>query len=234
MRALCRTTVVLSGLVAAAALVGWQLAPLVRKSARLAVTPGADPSRALVAWVVLVCAALVGAWWLWLLGSTAATALAVRDAAYSMPQWLLAPRTLRVALGVAVGTTAVGTLTVTAPYSLASPAEGHQRPGPVLPAALAGLRLPDRVTGAAPQVPGHSTASSTRSARVRPGDSLWTITAALLPRPTAVRVARTWPRLYAANRAVIGPDPDLIRPGARLAVPAALHRHESTHQGGAR
>ncbi|MCH0559356.1 transglycosylase family protein [Streptomyces sp. MUM 16J] len=39
----------------------------------------------------------------------------------------------------------------------------------------------------------------------------------------ALRAAVTggWQRLYAANRSVIGPDPDLIRPGQRLTLPSA-------------
>src|SRR5580693_9058023 len=52
--------------------------------------------------------------------------------------------------------------------------------------------------------------------RVVPGDTLAAIAAAL-----AVRGG--WPALYAANRRVIGPDPDVIRPGTVLTVarPAA-------------
>jgi len=69
---------VLGGLVSAAVLAVWQLAPLVRTSAALAISPGTDPSQALVALVVLLCATLVGAWWLWLLGSTVVTVLLPR------------------------------------------------------------------------------------------------------------------------------------------------------------
>ena len=47
---------------------------------------------------------------------------------------------------------------------------------------------------------------------VQPGDSLAGIAAA-----RAVRGG--WPALYAANRPVIGPDPDVIRPGTVLALP---------------
>jgi LysM repeat protein len=47
---------------------------------------------------------------------------------------------------------------------------------------------------------------------VQPGDTLSGIAAAL-----AVRGG--WPALYAANRNVIGPDPDVIRPGTVLALP---------------
>lgn len=55
---------------------------------------------------------------------------------------------------------------------------------------------------------------------VRPGDSLWRIAAAHLgPTATATQIATAWPRWYAANRAVIGPDPNLIQPGQRLLPP---------------
>jgi len=48
--------------------------------------------------------------------------------------------------------------------------------------------------------------------RIMPGDTLARIAAAL-----AVRGG--WPALYAANRPLIGPDPNVIRPGAVLTVP---------------
>jgi nucleoid-associated protein YgaU len=55
---------------------------------------------------------------------------------------------------------------------------------------------------------------------VHPRDTLWDIAARALPgRPTPARVAASWPRWWAANRAVIGPDPDLIRPGEVLTAP---------------
>ena len=47
---------------------------------------------------------------------------------------------------------------------------------------------------------------------VRPGDTLSGIAAAR-------GVPGGWPALYAANRAVIGPDPGLIRPGTMLVLP---------------
>lgn len=55
---------------------------------------------------------------------------------------------------------------------------------------------------------------------VRRGDSLWDIAARHLgPTASAEAVAAEWPRWYAANRDVIGPDPDLIHPGQRLRPP---------------
>jgi nucleoid-associated protein YgaU len=56
---------------------------------------------------------------------------------------------------------------------------------------------------------------------VRPGDTLWDIAARHLgPAATDQEIAHTWPRWFAANRAVIGPDPDRLRPGQRLTPPA--------------
>jgi resuscitation-promoting factor RpfA len=55
---------------------------------------------------------------------------------------------------------------------------------------------------------------------VHRGDTLWTIAARHLgEHATDQDVAEEWPLWYAANRDVIGTDPDLIRPGQRLAVP---------------
>jgi hypothetical protein len=55
---------------------------------------------------------------------------------------------------------------------------------------------------------------------VRRGDSLWSIAARHLGRGASdAEVARAWPHWHAANRAVIGEDPDLIRPGMQLVPP---------------
>ncbi|WP_169746535.1 LysM peptidoglycan-binding domain-containing protein [Demequina phytophila] len=62
---------------------------------------------------------------------------------------------------------------------------------------------------------------------VAAGESLWSITADALDTDEAGAIAAAWPELYRANRTAIGGDPDLIHPGQRLTVPAAL-------EGGAR
>jgi nucleoid-associated protein YgaU len=55
---------------------------------------------------------------------------------------------------------------------------------------------------------------------VRTGDCLWTIAAQhTRSRSSSVDIAATWPQWYAANERVIGPNPNLIRPGQHLAVP---------------
>jgi len=54
---------------------------------------------------------------------------------------------------------------------------------------------------------------------VEPGDCLWDIVAARLgPDAPAAAIDRGWRLLYAANRAVIGDDPNLIFPGQRLTL----------------
>lgn len=58
---------------------------------------------------------------------------------------------------------------------------------------------------------------------VAPGESLWSITARLLPADSGpARIAQTWPALYRANSEVIGADPSLIQPGTVLSVPDSL------------
>lgn len=55
---------------------------------------------------------------------------------------------------------------------------------------------------------------------VRRGDSLWVIAARHLDAGAgAAEIAAEWPRWYSANRELIGPDPDLLRPGQRLRPP---------------
>ncbi len=59
------------------------------------------------------------------------------------------------------------------------------------------------------------------------GDSLWGIARELLERsgvvPTGAKVSALWRSIYAANRTVIGDDPDLILPGQVLAIPGGAH-----------
>ncbi len=56
---------------------------------------------------------------------------------------------------------------------------------------------------------------------VRAGDSLWSICAAQLgPLASDVDIALAWPRLYDANRILIGSDPGLLLPGQVLQLPA--------------
>jgi len=101
----------------------------------------------------------------------------------------------------------------------AATAAGARAPAPT--GVLTGLTVPDRVTGSSL----HSLASPSpdRLVRVRPGDSLWSLSAVLLPAlATDAEVARAWRLLYAANRTEVGPNPDLIHPGTVLTIPPPL------------
>lgn len=61
-----------------------------------------------------------------------------------------------------------------------------------------------------------------RTLTVEPGDSLWAITARLMPGASDAEIAVAWPLLYAANRDRVGPDPGLIHPGDVLVVPEGI------------
>ena len=94
------------------------------------------------------------------------------------------------------------------------------------PAALA---VPTPPAGSVPPAPSGPVGAragspsdpvSPASVTVNPGDTLWAIAAAHLPADAdASDVAAAWPAWYAANLAVVGDDPDVIRPGQQLAVP---------------
>jgi hypothetical protein len=95
---------------------------------------------------------------------------------------------------------------------------------------LDGLPLPDRATtttqvnrvfarAEARHVASHPVRRPPPVVVVRPGDTLWAIARAGLPRPDDDQVAARVREIHQANRAVIGADPDLIRPGQRLRMP---------------
>ncbi|RZU15747.1 hypothetical protein EV645_3285 [Kribbella rubisoli] len=67
---------------------------------------------------------------------------------------------------------------------------------------------------------------------VREGDSLWALAARELGAGASNEaIAARWPEWYAANRHVIGDDPDLILPGQVLRVPPTSTGHlPPTHQ----
>jgi len=84
-------------------------------------------------------------------------------------------------------------------------------------AAPGGATSPTRSAGTEP--PGHTYV-------VRSGDSLWRIAERTLSdrgdgTVTSADIARFWPVVYEANRALIGNDPNLIFPGQTLQLPEA-------------
>lgn len=110
---------------------------------------------------------------------------------------------------------------VAAGVSAPAVASGGQAPDTA--GVLTGLALPDR---AAVSAPAHrrswpALATATREVVVRPGDSLWSIAASGLAADASDdAVISACRALYRANRPVVGPDPDLIRPGQRLRLPS--------------
>jgi LysM repeat protein len=123
------------------------------------------------------------------------------------------PAGLRRAVLLLCGLTTLAALAApaTATSSAADPQPDHGTP--------AGLPYPDRATGpAAPAPPPAPRPEPTTTYTVRPGDSLWSIARATRPEADEAALAREVARLYAVNRAAIGADPDLIRPGQRLAT----------------
>ncbi len=91
---------------------------------------------------------------------------------------------------------------------------------PITPAPLAPARTASPSTAAlAAGAPRRE--ATTLTYVVRRGDALWDVAARHLgPSATAADIAREWPRWYAANRGVIGADPDLIHPGDVLVPPS--------------
>lgn len=119
--------------------------------------------------------------------------------------WVGCPPALRRALFALVG---VALLAVPghASASASGAAPGSRRPAPEQ-----ALPVPARPLGPA--------RDGTRIL-VKPGDTLWHLAGARLPRTaTAAEVCEQVERLHRRNRDLIGPDPDLIWPGQRLVVP---------------
>ncbi len=143
---------------------------------------------------LLVCAA-----WFWLAASVVVVG-ALRGASWSLPGCPSGlARLLMTACGVAL-------LVPAAPAW----ADSDSGPTPVGVDVLAGLPLPERATHGPDRA----------VVVVAPGESLWSIAEQALGREaTASEVDREWRAIWAANRSVIGADPDLIHPGARLRLP---------------
>ncbi len=165
------------------------------------------------------CALALAVCWAWLAaGTLLVAARSLRDTGTSTagtPRWV--PRTVRVLVPALLG------VAVTTAPAVAGTDPGTADPDASAPrSTLTGLPVPDRVPT---RDPADGTAADTaadsagRTVLVRPGDSLWRITARLLPPGSrAAAVDRGWRRIARANAAGV-PDPDLILPGTRLRVP---------------
>jgi len=167
------------------------------------------------------------AWAAWLLSGAAVAALLLamlsrgggRVAATARMLLRAAPAPLR-RWATAVVAAAVG-VAAAAPASAA--AATAPRPRPAVAPALGWPQAPTVPAGRA-----HPHPSVRTAVVVRPGDCLWSVAARDLGRDaTATRVAAAWPLWWAANRASIGADPDLVIPGQRLLRPTRLDERTS-------
>jgi hypothetical protein len=177
---------------------------------------GADRAVATLAAAGVWCAA----GWL-ALGLTAAAAARLPGAAGRVGRVISCRVLPRAVAQLLAGSTGL-TLLLAPATAGAAPAPPVPTPSwPVDPVAVVSVPAPswpsdrDRPASApAPPRPGHG------EVPVRPGDSLWSIARRRLDAPASdARIAQSWPRWYAANRATIGADPGLIRPGQLLRPP---------------
>lgn len=203
--------------------------------------PDADDAvSGVFAWAALVIAT-------WLTAGTALTALALLPGAIGRGaarlSEALTPALVRRALCLLLGT-GVGTVSLPTSPVMASPSVTG---GPVATAPAPGS-APTAVAPRADPAPAPAPDPRWRPSRpvraedpqaaallapaprtssvpddvvtVRRGDSLWSLAARHLgPGASDREIALTWPQWYAANAELIGPDPDLIRPGQQLRIP---------------
>jgi len=158
----------------------------------------------------------------WLVCVTVSTAVEAVTGASSAAVRAVSPRAVRrlvlVCCGVAVG----GTGLVTPAVAMSEEPGGPDgaRTERIGTATVAGLPLPDRTLGDHLDEPVATAAGlDDTTHRVRPGDSLWSIAERQIPGADSTEIEAGWRRLHRANRAVIGPDPDLIIPGTTLRIP---------------
>lgn len=158
----------------------------------------------LVGWCLV--AALVAATWLALTVLAAALPILVRG---RLPGRGRGPRRVGVVVAAVCG------LGLTAAPALAQESRPDLTGIGTTARVLHGLPLPGRPVAAPPPAP------QRRTHVVRPGESLWSIAAADLgPRAGVGAIDAHWRAVYAANRAAIGDDPDLIGVGTVLRLPA--------------
>jgi hypothetical protein len=179
---------------------------------------------------------------LWLAVAAVATAVEVVVGCSSRLARSVSPtlvrRTVLLCCGLAVGGTVAAPATA---FDAPGPGrqglqryQGHQgHPG------LAGLRLPDRPTGAMAAEPLATERPASPVAAVQPrpaaateslprhvverGECLWSIAAGLLPHDADdSEIGAAWRELYRRNRRVVGDDPHLLHTGTVLVLPAAL------------
>jgi len=139
--------------------------------------------------------------------------------------WVGCPPSLRRSLLAALGVALAGAPTVAG----AGTAVTNDRPSVARATRQQPLPVPSRPLGPA--------LLGTSHAIVLPGDTLWHLSERRLPSSAPDQtVAQLVARVHRRNRTVIGPDPDLIRPGQSLALPTlprawGMSRAEPTPRG---
>lgn len=172
----------------------------------ISLTTGLGRGAAFEELLVQVCATafLASSGWLWLV-----TTVTVLDLVGGRrPRGGTARRWVLLACGAAL---VAGSATPAVAHGGRGPSEN--RPAETDHRVIAGLVLPDRAVARPRPVTDDEHV-------VLPGDSLWSIAAS---RPSGEPVEARWRAIWAANRAVIGDDPDLILPGQRLLLPPTDH-----------
>ena len=191
---------------------------------RAATSPGADAAAMLAGLAVLVGTAVTLRLVVTLLAVTVATLPGACGRAGQRVAAAWSPVLLRGLVRAALGLTVAGGPLVAGTAAFADPpifptldrvvATAVAPSPPPVRTAPVPTREPARVpTRPAPTAP-------SMVVIVRTGDTLWDIAARHLPPGhTDADIARSWPRWYAANRSVIGPDAGQIHPGQRLVAP---------------
>lgn len=178
------------------------------------------------AWLLAGCAWAVTACACWAVVATGAVAVAAaRHGTVARLPCVPEParRLVLRACGIAAAGAVTGGLALAAPATATPGALQQDRPTtphePVVTAAPGppGTRAPS----AAPPRGTHAS-----HLVVHRGGSLWAVAErALGPSASTADVAAYWPRVHRANRSTVGPDPDVVHPGQRLALPP-IHPQE--------
>lgn len=138
---------------------------------------------------------------------------------------LVLPAIVRRVLGVGVvgvGVSATLAFAVAPAAHATAPGTGQDASGRAAAGAVRVLpapALPGHQAAELAAVPSVPVVADARRYVVRPGDSLWQVAQRCHPTATAGALSALWPAWYAANRELVGPDPDVLRPGQTLQVP---------------
>jgi nucleoid-associated protein YgaU len=174
---------------------------------------------------------------LWVAAGLAAAAVSLLPGPLGRLGFAVARRLTPIAVRRVLATAAGTSILLSPAAALAAPATG----GPPAPTATSSVLPPigwptDPPPATSPARPAPSASRSgpvvteqhaapgslptASRVMVHAGDSLWSIVGRRLgPASSAARIQAEWPRWYAANRPLIGADPNLLQPGTSLQAP---------------